>query len=41
MADYEPGDMQLQDTFRRADKLMYERKNQLKQLKTEPVSSEL
>ena len=30
MADYEPGDQQLRDTFRRADKQMYERKKQLK-----------
>lgn len=30
MADYEPGDQQLRDTFRRADKRMYERKKQLK-----------
>ncbi len=30
MAEYEAGDQQLRDTFRRADKRMYERKSQLK-----------
>ncbi len=30
MAEYEPGDQHLSDTFRRADKIMYERKKQLK-----------
>ena len=30
MADYETADSQMRDTFRRADKRMYERKKQLK-----------